>query len=259
MGRQFTDYTFKIMGKVLIIKGANFSGNAVANVLQSTIVIKTSVTPAGGGTISGAGSYASGTSVTLTATANSGYVFSKWSDGVTTPSRTVIVKSGLPTFIAEFNAEAGIVTVPSVVVDLHTDINKIYINNKGYGITTRAAILTNNKSVMLSDTTKVEIANNSATGIDVSNVGVYTITNKNSMTLHVDVEKAKAKNASRWSFGAVDLDTMTLVNTWQWYTKDVTITGLNPSKTYAIIGNFGTANDGIALSQLIHGTDFTIS
>lgn len=253
------------MGKVLIIKGADFSGNAVANVLQSIVVIKTSVTPAGGGTISGAGSYVSGTSVTLTATANSGYAFSKWSDGVTTPTRTVIVKSGLPTFVAEFiketpkPLESGIVTVKGVVVDLHTDINKIYINNRNYGNITRAAILTNNKSIMLSDATKVTISNPD-NGLDVSSVGVYTITNKTSITLHVDAEKVNAKNASRWSFGAVDLDTMTLVNTWQWHTEDVTITGLNPSKTYAIIGNFGTANDTMIITaQFIHGTDFTIS
>lgn len=44
-----------------------------------------------GGTVTGGGTYEYGSSVTLTATASSGYKFVRWSDGVTTASRTVTV------------------------------------------------------------------------------------------------------------------------------------------------------------------------
>lgn len=256
------------MGKILIIKGADFSKNAIVNVEPSTVIIKTSVTPDGGGTVSGAGSYASGTSVTLTATANSGYVFSKWSDGVTTASRTIIATSGLPTFTAEFVREtpetpevpetpetSAIVAVPEVVVELKADINKIHINNTGGG-NPRASIFVNDVSLMLRDYTKITM---DGSNTDISDFGIYAVTGKDSITLHVNVENANAKNAMRWSFGAVDIDTMSLVNEWKWNTEDVIVSGLDQSKTYAIIGNFANDNPATPIPPLIHGVDFTIS
>ena len=256
------------MGKILIIKGADFSKNAIESVTPIMVTIKTSVTPAGGGTISGAGSYTTGTSVTLTARANSGYVFSKWSDGVTTASRTIIATDGLPTFIAEFTEEipetpeepetpekSAIVTVPEVVVELKTDINKIHINNTGGG-SPRAAIFVNDVKLMLRDYTKITSAGSNT---NISDFGIYAVTGKESVTLHVDVEKANAKNAIKWSFGAVDIETMSLVNEWKWNTEDVIVSGLDQSKTYAIIGNFANDSQAAPISPLIHGVDFTIS
>ena len=46
----------------------------------STYSVNGSANPSNGGTISGAGAYASGSQVTLTATANPGYVFANWSE-----------------------------------------------------------------------------------------------------------------------------------------------------------------------------------
>lgn len=43
-----------------------------------------------GGTTSGSGGYLSGTTVTLVATPSAGYRFLRWSDGVTTPTRTLV-------------------------------------------------------------------------------------------------------------------------------------------------------------------------
>ena len=248
------------MGKILIIKGADFSKNAIESVTPIMVTIKTSVTPAGGGTISGAGSYTTGTSVTLTARANSGYVFSKWSDGVKTESRTIIATSGLPIFTAEFTEEipetpetSPIIAMLDVVVELKTDIEKIHINNVG-GPRNRAAIVVNDQSLML-DSTKVVVADPS--GIDVSDVGVYTVTGKTSITLHVNKDNVINKNIDKWSFGVVDINTMTLVNSWKWNTEDVLVSGLNSSKSYAIIGNFASNN---TISEVpIYETDFTIS
>ena len=70
------------------------------------------------GTVTGAGEYAHGTEVTLTATPNEGYYFVKWSDGETNATRSIIVTSNV-TLTAEFainvydvtlNAENGMVT-----------------------------------------------------------------------------------------------------------------------------------------------------
>ena len=47
--------------------------------------------PAAGGSVAGGGAYADGTVATLTATAASGWRFSKWSDGLTSLSRSVTV------------------------------------------------------------------------------------------------------------------------------------------------------------------------
>ncbi len=55
----------------------------------------------GTGTVSGGGTYDYGTSVTIKATAGTGYSFSKWSDGNTTASRSITV-TGAATYNATF-------------------------------------------------------------------------------------------------------------------------------------------------------------
>lgn len=63
--------------------------------------ISTSVSPAGSGTVTGGGTYDSGSTITITASANNGYIFSQWSDGVTSASRSVNV-TGNMSFTAQF-------------------------------------------------------------------------------------------------------------------------------------------------------------
>lgn len=60
-----------------------------ANTTKYTISLNAS--PANGGTVSGAGSYDAGSTANISATAASGYTFSKWSDGNTSASRTITV------------------------------------------------------------------------------------------------------------------------------------------------------------------------
>lgn len=79
------------------------SYQAVFTAIPVQYTISTAVTPTGTGTVSGGGTYNSGTSVTLTATPGSGYMFSQWSDGSTTNPRTITV-SGDATYTAEFIA-----------------------------------------------------------------------------------------------------------------------------------------------------------
>lgn len=92
------------MGKILIIKGADFSEVAVDVVTPSggDVVITVKASPTAGGTVSGGGSYNEGDEVTLVATPKSGYAFSQWSDGVTTATRTITVGSSSKTYTAVF-------------------------------------------------------------------------------------------------------------------------------------------------------------
>ena len=63
--------------------------------------INTAVNDEKMGTVTGAGSYEHGSEVTLTATANSGYNFKQWSDGVKDNPRVVVVSADA-TYTAEF-------------------------------------------------------------------------------------------------------------------------------------------------------------
>ncbi|MBR0176244.1 MAG: choice-of-anchor J domain-containing protein [Bacteroidales bacterium] len=72
--------------------------------------ITTNVTPAEAGTVTGGGTYEAGSSVTLTANANTGYTFSQWNDGNTQNPRTVTV-SGDATYTAQFTQDSYTLTV----------------------------------------------------------------------------------------------------------------------------------------------------
>ena len=70
----------------------------------STRQYKLTVTAGTGGTVSGGGTYNYNASVTLKATANSGYHFVKWSDGNTNATRTVTVTKDA-TYTATFEQD----------------------------------------------------------------------------------------------------------------------------------------------------------
>ena len=70
----------------------------------STRQYKLTVTAGTGGKVSGGGTYNYNTSVTLKATANSGYHFVKWSDGNTSATRTVTVTKDA-TYTATFEQD----------------------------------------------------------------------------------------------------------------------------------------------------------
>ena len=94
-------YTFDALGNRTVKK---VTGSIVA---QYTISV--SVTPIGSGSVTGDGTYGSGTNVELFAIANAGYKFSKWSDGLTDNPRIVTVNKNM-NFTAQFdeNPTAGL-------------------------------------------------------------------------------------------------------------------------------------------------------
>ncbi len=70
--------------------GSNNDGGNTPNPIVTYQLTLTS-SPTAGGTVTGGGSYESGKSVTISASANLGYTFVKWSDGNTSASRTITV------------------------------------------------------------------------------------------------------------------------------------------------------------------------
>lgn len=93
------------MGNLLVIKNADFSQVSVEKVTPiDGVIIRTLISPTGGGTVTGGGVYQEGDAVTLAAVANSGYQFVEWSDGVTTPTRTITVGNSSMTYTAIFES-----------------------------------------------------------------------------------------------------------------------------------------------------------
>jgi hypothetical protein len=91
--------TITVTGNATYI--ASFEADAPA---QYTITVQ-SANPTMG-TVSGGGTYNAGTSVTISAMANSGYHFTQWNDGNTNATRTIIV-NGNATYIASFEADVN--------------------------------------------------------------------------------------------------------------------------------------------------------
>ena len=85
------------------------------------VVLKLSASPSAGGTVSGAGTYAEGSSVTVKAKAKSGYVFSCWKQGTTVVSQsathTHTLGSSAVTLTACFVSKAQDLSSVSLKVD----------------------------------------------------------------------------------------------------------------------------------------------
>lgn len=85
---------------VTVTANATYTAYFSANTYQIT----TEVTPVGSGTVTGDGTFDYGSSTTLTATANTGYNFVKWTDGNNDNPRPVTVTEN-KTYTAEFKAQ----------------------------------------------------------------------------------------------------------------------------------------------------------
>ena len=89
--------------QVLVTSNATYTAT-FSEVGSTYYTVSAYVSPAGAGTVSGTGTYPAGASVTLTATANSGYTFDHWNDGSTTNPRTITVNNNM-SFTAYFNTQ----------------------------------------------------------------------------------------------------------------------------------------------------------
>ena len=109
-GYIFTHWT---NGATVVSSNASYTFPAAANVtlvghFAEGVEVLTDVSPAGAGTTTGGGSIASGTSTTLSATANAGFTFLNWTDSlgniVSTNASFTFTPPGSDTFIANFEA-----------------------------------------------------------------------------------------------------------------------------------------------------------
>lgn len=99
--------SFAVIGNRSIT--ANFTAVAVNYTVSSSVI------PAGSGTVSGGGSYAAGTVVTLTATPANGYSFAGWGgDATGTNTTTTITLNSNKTVTANFKALAVNYTVTTI-------------------------------------------------------------------------------------------------------------------------------------------------
>ena len=95
---------------VVVTQDSTFTAIFEAN----TFAITTSVNDDAMGSVTEGGEYTYGAEITLTATANSGYRFTQWSDGNTENPRTIIVTEN-KTYTAEFEVETFTITTASEV------------------------------------------------------------------------------------------------------------------------------------------------
>jgi len=82
------------------------SGGAsyTADFQQSTATVTVLVNPSNSGTVNGGGTYASGSQPEISASANTGWTFTGWSDGNTQNPRMITVPSGGASYTANFSA-----------------------------------------------------------------------------------------------------------------------------------------------------------
>ncbi len=81
-----------------------------------TYTISLSASPAGGGSVSGAGTFSAGTSRTVTATANSGYAFSNWTESgsvVSNLASYTFTLNSNRTLVANFTVVSGAPSAPT--------------------------------------------------------------------------------------------------------------------------------------------------
>jgi hypothetical protein len=134
-----------LLVKATSTSSATVYGTATVTVTEIPVVtyaISTSVNPLVGGSVSGAGTITSGSSATLTATANSGYIFKNWTENGTIVSTNAIYTisniTANHTYVANFKSETtlGDITkkvetaknVPEMSVDMDSDnlINAVF-------------------------------------------------------------------------------------------------------------------------------------
>ena len=95
--------------QVTVTSNANYTA-IFSEVGTTYYTVSANVTPANAGIVGGTGAYPAGTTITLMATANEGYTFSHWNDGITSNPRTITVNSDL-NFTANFITSTYTITV----------------------------------------------------------------------------------------------------------------------------------------------------
>ena len=169
---------------VVVTQDSTFTAIFEAN----TFAITTAVNDDAMGSVTEGGEYAYGTEITLTATANSGYRFTQWSDGNTDNPRIVTVTEN-KTYTAEFEVETYTITtaaaVPSMggvkVILVAEPIEGLVFDHWSDGNTENPRTLTLTEDIELYAYFKVADATNVETS-KISSANIYTTNG----TLHIE-------------------------------------------------------------------------
>ena len=169
---------------VVVTQDSTFTAIFEAN----SFAITTAVNDDAMGSVTAGGEYAYGTEITLTATANSGYRFTQWSDGNTDNPRIVTVTEN-KTYTAEFEVEvfgvyaaAAVPSMGGVKVTLTAEpIEGLVFDHWSDGNTENPRTLTLTEDIELYAYFKVAEATNLETS-KISSANIYTTNG----TLHIE-------------------------------------------------------------------------
>ena len=134
---QWNDGNTNSSRSITVASGTN---SYTATFAVDTATVSVSSNNTSYGTVSGGGTYDVGSSVTITATPKTNYHFVKWSDGNTSASRSVTVKSGTNSYTATFAKDTATVSVSS--------------NNTSYGTVSGSGTYDIDSSVTIKATPK---------------------------------------------------------------------------------------------------------
>ena len=121
------------MGKILVIKGADFSATSIETVklVADKISINVLANPTKGGICTGTGVYDEGTQINISATPNNKYEFDSWDDGDTNLQRTIIVDELKKTYVAKFiNTSLELVKIINGYVSSNKNITDMLGNQQ---------------------------------------------------------------------------------------------------------------------------------
>ena len=133
---------------------------------KPTYVIITEASSPEMGQVEGGGTYCKGTHVTITATANEGYIFLRWNDGIAMASRTITVNNDA-TYIAYFESVGG----TEGIDDITSDQIKIY--SRGSEIVIEGA--EDSETLIYDVMGRIVHKGRIESSIRVSNTGVYMV------------------------------------------------------------------------------------
>jgi hypothetical protein len=104
----------------LVLTNVTSNRNLVANFLLKNFTITATASPVDGGTVSGAGSLGYGSTATLSAAPNSGYIFQNWTEGGniigTDPTLVILNVTANHTVVANFIVSVNTFTVTGIAI-----------------------------------------------------------------------------------------------------------------------------------------------
>ncbi|MFA6128575.1 MAG: ice-binding family protein [Bacteroidales bacterium] len=234
------NYSFTITGNRTLV--ANFT--AIINYYVLTL----SSNPAAGGTTSGGGSYSAGTSVTAAATANPGYVFINWTEGlivVSSNASYTFSLTGNRTLVANFsetintytltlssNPLAGGSTSGGGSYNSGTSVTAAAVANPGYVFTS----WTEGSVVVSTDPnyTFVLIGNRTLVANFTESVNTFTLSLSANPTLGGTTSGGGTYNSGTSVTASATANTGYVFNNW---TEGSVVVSSNPNYTFTLISN----------------------